>query len=702
MKTWCFPAIILAVPLFAAALASGQSQPPATAPGQAAPAQTAPLSPAQQADAYYNFAMGHLYQQQYEVSTKADDANRAIDFFKKAYAIDPSNAAIGEQLATMYFMAQRTRDAVNEVQAMLARDPSDLPARRLLSRIYIRSLGDLSNAADQLHTVQLAIEQLTEIVRLDPTDEDSAVWLARLDRLNNQHDLAEKVLRGVLQRDPENEAAEAQLTQLLLDENRSSEAVALLQDTLKVNPSAGLYDQLGDAYTQMGDPTHAAQAYRQAVDLDPGEPSHLQGLAQSLFDMGDFNGSIDAYQKLVAMSPNDASNYLRLSAAYRSLNQFDKAEQQILLAKQHAPGSLEVIYNEAQIYQDEGRFDDGIRVLSDAVSATKSQTDVTPARRRTLAFLYQLLGQIYGADDKPASAVGALQEMAKLGPEEDRRARWLIVDVYRSSHDLPHAFDEAGQALKTYPDDRPLRISQALLYGENNQPDQAADLLKPLLSNSSQKESSAADLEIYLDLAQVYEQGRKFDDAEKSLHSAEGLVTRAADRISIGFLFGAVYEHEKKYDQAEEAFKGVLALDPHNAQTLNYYGYMLADRGQRLDEAQDMIQRALNEDPTNGAYLDSIGWTYYKENKLADAETYLRKAVVREPHNATLHDHLGDILAKSGKTDMASAEWETSLAEWRRASPSELETDKIAEIQQKISAAKSHGAQPKRSGKAKP
>jgi tetratricopeptide (TPR) repeat protein len=686
MKIRFFSAIIFAGWTLATGLASGQAKRPSV---PAAPAATSPQTSsstpdtAQRADAYYNFAMGHLYEQQYETSNKSEDANLAIDFYKKAYAIDPNNSVIGEELASMYFVAQRTRDAVDEVQAMLKRDPSDLPARRLLARIYIHSLGDLSNAADQSHTVQLAIEQLTEIVRLDPTDEDSIIWLARLDRLNNQNDLAETQLRALLQRDADNEAAVAQLSQLLLDENRSGEAVALLQDTLKQGPSAGLYDQLGDAYTQMGDPTHAAQAYRQAVELEPDEPAHLQGLAQSLFDLGDFDGAVDSYQKLVAMSPNDPTNYLRLSTAYRRMNQLDKAEQQVLLAKQHAPGSLEVIYDEAQIYQDEGRFDDGIRVLTDAVAATKSQTDVTPARRRTLAILYQLLGQIYNDDDKTAAAVSSLQEMGKLGPEEDRRARWLIVDAYRTARDLPHAFDAASDALKTYPDDRPLRISQALLYGENNQPDQGADVLKPLLGDSG-----AANLEIYLDLAQIYEEGRRYDDAEKALHSAEGVVTRAADRESIGFLFGAVYEHEKKYDQAEQSFKGVLAIDPRNAETLNYYGYMLADRGLRLDEAAGMIQRALDEDPTNGAYLDSIGWAYYKENKLADAEVYLRRAVVREPHNATLHDHLGDILAKSGKTEQATMEWENSLAEWRRAAPAEFEADKVTELQQKISAAK--------------
>ena len=98
-------------------------------------------------------------------------------------------------------------------------------------------------------------------------------------------------------------------------------------------------------------------------------------------------------------------------------------------------------------------------MLSDAVPARKSQTEVTPARRRTLAILYQLLGQIYRDDDKTTRRrSSALQEMAKLGPEEDRRARRLIVESYIAAHDLPHAFDGGGQGRwRTYPDDRDLQ-----------------------------------------------------------------------------------------------------------------------------------------------------------------------------------------------------------------------------------------------------
>ena len=140
-------------------------------------------------------------------------------------------------------------------------------------------------------------------------------------------------------------------------------------------------------------------------------------------------------------------------------------------------------------------------------------------------------------------------------------------------------------------------------------------------------------------------------------------------------------------------FKGILALDPSNAPVLNYYGYILADRGMRLDEAVGLIRRALDQDPTNPAYLDSIGWAYYKQNKLTEAEAAVRKAVTRDAHDPSILAHLGDILAKGGSNEQAAAAWEKSLAEWHRMAPADFEADKAAELEQKISSVKRRVAQ---------
>ena len=161
----------------------------------------------------------------------------------------------------------------------------------------------------------------------------------------------------------------------------------------------------------------------------------------------------------------------------------------------------------------------------------------------------------------------------------------------------------------------------------------------------------------------------------------------------VWFLLGAIYERQKLYDKAEEQFKKVLAVNPKNAPVLNYYGYMLGDLGIRLDEAQALVERALKEEPYNGGYLDSLGWIYYKENRIADAEAMLRKALAREGHDPTIHSHLGDVYAKRGRQDLAAAEWEKSLAEWRRSLPADVESDKVAELEKKLSQSKHRVAQ---------
>ena len=659
-----------------------------------APSKT-PAAPSPRADAYYNFAMGHLFEQQFEATSQPEFATQAIDAYKKAYALDPKSAVIGERLAEMYWKAQRVHEAVTEAQDLLKRDPNDLPTRRLLGRIYLRSLGDLSSTA-QSDMAQRAIEQYKEVYRLDPTDSESALWLARLYRLRNEHDQAEAVLRSLLKDDPENEPAVEQLTQLLLDEGKSADAVSLLEGITSHNPSPALLDLLGDAYTQTHDLSKAEGAYRKAVELDPSELSHERGLGQTLLAEEKYSDALTVYLKLADMMPDDSDVYLRLAQIYRELHQLNHAEEYLLKARQYAPGSVEVMYNEAMLYEAQGRFDDAIRVLSDAVTGLKSQSTVLPSRRRSLAILYQQLGQLYRDAQNFQAAIYTYEELGHLGDEEDRRARMLIMDTYRAAKNLPKALQTGKEALAKYPSDPGLRTSNALLLGENGQTDEAVKILR------SQLTKTEGDRDIYLNIAQVYERGRRYKEAEAAALTAEAIPGQPRDNEMVWFLLGAIYERQKFYDRAEVEFKKALAVDPKNAPVLNYYGYMLGDLGIRLDEAEALVQRALKEEPNSGAYLDSLGWIYFRENKLAKAESTLLKAVARESHDATIRSHLGDVYAKSGRMDLAATEWEKSLTEWRRSLPADLENDKVAEIEKKLSQVRHRVAQKSSPQDAKP
>ncbi len=125
-------------------------------------------------------------------------------------------------------------------------------------------------------------------------------------------------------------------------------------------------------------------------------------------------------------------------------------------------------------------------------------------------------------------------------------------------------------------------------------------------------------------------------------------------------------ERQKHYEPAEQFFRQALDLDPANAMTLNYLGYMLADKGAQLPEALKLIRKAVEIEPMNGAYLDSLGWAYFKLGEYELAEENLRQAVERDHTDPTVHDHLGELYEKTGRIRLAAAQWELSLAEYAK------------------------------------
>ncbi|HEX4075881.1 MAG TPA: tetratricopeptide repeat protein, partial [Candidatus Acidoferrales bacterium] len=379
--------------------AAGPQQPAAQAePSKAATATATGASKpgdSPRADAYYYFTTGHLQELEYQITTSEDMAEQSIASYKKALELDPGSVVAKERLAEIYAASRHTRDAVIEAQEVLKADPNNVDAHRLLARIYVRTLGDMGAGEAQQESIDKAVAEFQAILKIDPTDTYSALWLARLYRFENRHTEAEQVLRGLIQREPDNGPALEQLSQLLIDEGRSQEAIDLLTRTAGDSSSPDVYDLLGDAYTQAKDYPKAEDAYRRAIELDPDDPGHRHGLAQALLSENKYAEALGQFKKLAELEPGTAENYLRMAQLDRRLGQFDDAESNLQHAKQLAPGSIEILYNEALLYEDQGRYDDAIKILSDSIAGIKSQAGGQQASPNALAILYEQLGRVY-------------------------------------------------------------------------------------------------------------------------------------------------------------------------------------------------------------------------------------------------------------------------------------------------------------------
>jgi tetratricopeptide (TPR) repeat protein len=660
----------------------------------ASPSFTQP-DEAKRAEAYSEYMFGHLTEQEYDDTGKPELADQAIAAYQKAFALDP-DPAITERIAEVYAASQRFTEAIHEAQEALRQDPNNLAAHLLLSRIYIHNLGDTSAIADQKQTIASAIEQLTAVQKLDPSDTESQLWLAHLYGFQNKPDQAETVLKGILERSPASEGALEQLSELYINEGRASEAISLLRNASGGTDDATLYALLGNAYSKTNDNAKAEDAYRKAVALDPDDANDRRGLAEALVADDKFQEALEQYSQLAQLEPDSGENYLRLSQIYRHLGQLDKAESNILLAKKHSPDSLEVLYNEALVYEAQSRYKDAEQVLSDAIAGVKAQQQEGQSAPHALSILYEQLGMAYRDAGDFSTAERTFEDMRQLDPEAQKRAELLLIDTYRAGGDIKRAIAEAEKARAADANDQSLGVTYAMLLGDDGRTDDATKVLRGYLHGD------ATDREMYLNLAQVEQRGHRYADAEKDAQKALSLSDKPSNQEPAWFLLGAIYDAQKRYDEAEAMFKKSLAITPSDAMVLNYYGYMLADRGVRLDEALTMIHKAVTEDPANGAYLDSLGWVYFKQGKLSDAEQYLEQAVAHSNEDPTILGHLGDVYAKMGQSEQAQQVWEKALVQWQKALPADYEPSQVSQLQAKLKDLKRHVAQKSPDGEPKP
>jgi tetratricopeptide (TPR) repeat protein len=149
---------------------------------------------------------------------------------------------------------------------------------------------------------------------------------------------------------------------------------------------------------------------------------------------------------------------------------------------------------------------------------------------------------------------------------------------------------------------------------------------------------------------------------DRAVEVLERLLKRLPQDIDLKFDLGAAYERARRHGDAERVFREIVLADPRHALALNYLGYMLADRNERLEEAVSLISRALEIDPANPSFHDSLGWAYYRQRRYELAEKHLARALTAAPDSSIVLDHYGDVLFALKRTADAIAAWQKALA----------------------------------------
>ena len=684
---WIFSVVVTGTFLLAQGLPA-QDQParaPDSPAAASAPSATKGKTP-DRAAAYYHFALAHMYEEQVATYGRSELANKAIEEYRAAIDADPTSAYLTSGLAELYAKTGRIRDAVVEAQDIIKRNPNNLEARRLLGRIYLRSLGDMQAGSGSESILKLAIEQYEQIVRLQPDSMDDHLLLGRLYRLNNDLQKAESEFKTAVKLQPDSEEAVTTLAYLYNELGDTARAAQVLSSVPNGERSAKLYSALGYTYEQQKQYKGAIESYRHAIELDRDNLDAIRGLAENLLNDGQADAALEQYKVIADANPEDAQTYVRIAEIYRKQGKFDLALDNLKKAESMVQDSVEVPYNIAAIYQAQGRYDEAIPIMRDLLKKSeKPEGKYSNGEKSNRAVFLERLGTIYRDQGNNQAANEIFRQIVALGGDENiERGYQQVIDTWREAKEWQKATDAAKEAVQKLPTSRDLKMVLAAQQADMGEADQALKDVRAMLKGGGNSD----DRQVYITLAQMCTRLHRFSEAEQSLDKAEALSSKPEDKEYVWFLRGSTFEREKHYTEAEEQFKKVLASDPEHASALNYLGYMLADQNMKLEEALGYIKRAVDLDPANGAYLDSLGWAYFRLGKYEMAEDALLKASQKINTDPTVLDHLGDLYQKTGRLKMAATNWERALTEWNRTIAADVDPVDQARVQKKLDSAK--------------
>jgi tetratricopeptide (TPR) repeat protein len=615
------------------------------------PSAPQPAAPtAQQAD-----RIGQAYEQFLRARMiRDDDVEGAIAAYKRAMALDPTAADIPADLADLYMDEGRASEAIATAEQALKITPANYAAHRVLGMIYAQMAtssptGRRGGGAPPADALPSSISHLEQSIETPPTfgDFTARAVLARLYVASGKYDKAIANLPDLIKIGWQDGAP--LLMEAYAGAGRTSEGIKWLEESAPDNPE--LYATLGDFYARERRWSDSANAYEQALSNSPRSFDYRVFMASSLLqtdNMADVTKARDTLREAVTMRGTDERALYLLSQAERRAGDAGNAEsaaRRLITQNGKNPRGYVAL---AEALEDQRRYQPIIDALAPAVTSFTGANDngfsltmILPH----LGFAYQELGQF----DK---AISTFETARKIAPNDPSVTLYLI-QAQMAAKNYTNAAELAHAARTTHPNDLRLARMESLALRRGGKIDQGLAILEDLMRTHSD------DPEAVVALAQGYVEANRAPQAVKLLQDAQ---TKFPGDPTVALELGAVFDKQKKFGDAENVLRQLIAKDPNNAIALNYLGYMLAERGERLGESVDYLKRALAIDPDNSSYLDSIGWAYYKDGKLDLALDNLRKAADQLTTNSVVQDHYGEILFKLGRYNDAILAWTRALA----------------------------------------
>ncbi|MEY5025556.1 MAG: hypothetical protein RLZZ244_1084 [Verrucomicrobiota bacterium] len=466
--------------------------------------------------------------------------------------------------------------------------------------------------------------------------------------------------------DPAHVALATRVATELAARNETSEALRILKDAQKALPNhpsppaeiARLYLEV------LRQPDNALPFAEKAYKLAP----DLQGVIAIYVEVCSAarlpQRIEDIQRKTLALAQTDARFWLSVGDVFRNampprgpsasrpnlerLNSFFKKALDL------APRDIYCIEHSADHYALTGQIPEALALYA------RAHTLHRELRRSSSAPLVQKWARALLLGDRPGDAIEVLEDLLREMPLL-ASAQELAGEIYLRQGQLVSALGHFRLALEadpSAPEDHQRLIQIQLRLKRAHEAVQTA-------SNAHKAFPDSPELTLLLAIA--LSEAKRPGDAIQSFALAEkqfASTQKEALNAEFYLTYGAAAERAGLLEKAAELLQKSIAMDPASAaEPLNYLGYMWVDRNLRLEEAGELIRKALELRPNHPAYLDSLGWWHYRKGNFQEAEALLRKALqgIKKDESAEVYDHLGEVLEKLQQPEKALAAWESAL-----------------------------------------
>ena len=492
--------------------------------------------------------------------------------------------------------------------------------------------------------------------------------------------------RRALELAPDAAEIHAELAGLFARQNRVDEAVASGQAALALDPDnreanrilGFVFAARVDGRPGVAETPESLESARKAIAhfekaragraADPGAELTLGRL---YVIAGEYDRGITVLRDFLLDQPGYVEAILRLADAQQGKGDTDGAIATLQQVIDGQPGNARAAMRLAELFEARGRWADAASVYERLMTTSPRMAPALRPRRATALVNAGRLDE----------ARAILRELTAESPG-DAGIWYLAAQAALRAGSLDEAEEAARRivALDAADPRGPSALADVLVA--RGEPARALDQLEPWLDRSAAG-GLTADAEQML-LPRAAHVFAALDRADRAVDVLERLARRVPDDADVKFELAAAYEQANRHADAEHLFREIVQADPAHALALNYLGYMLAERGERLDEAVSLISRALAIEPGNPSYADSLGWAYFKQGRFDLAAEHLGKAAEGAATSSIIQDHYGDAL-------FALKRYADAIDAWQRALAGDRGDIDPEEIEKKIARARDMG-----------